>query len=74
MAGPLTLNLIERTDPDASARSNAFTLTKSGAALRPILEGLADWSHTYLKEFRGGTTSIRLRMWIKEPPNGGSVF
>jgi hypothetical protein len=28
-------------------------------ALRPILEGLADWSHTHLKEFHDGITSIR---------------
>ena len=53
------LNLIERTDPNASARNNAFTLTEGGAALRPILEGLADWSHTHLKQFHDGITSIR---------------
>ncbi len=53
------LNLIERTDPNASARNNAFTLTEGGAALRPILEGLTDWSHTHLKEFHDGISSIR---------------
>jgi DNA-binding HxlR family transcriptional regulator len=52
-------NLIERTDPNASARNNAFTLTDSGAALRPIIESLADWSHTHLKQFHDGITSIR---------------
>ena len=30
---------LTRTDPNASARNNAFTLTESSAALRPILEG-----------------------------------
>ena len=52
-------NLIERIDPNASARNNAFTLTASGAALRPIIESLADWSHTHLKHFHDGITSIR---------------
>lgn len=53
------LNLIERTDPNASARNNAFTLTEGGTALRPILDGLADWSHTHLNEFHDGISSIR---------------
>ena len=53
------LNLIERTDPNASARNNAFALTEGGAALRPIIESLADWSHTHLKQFHYGITSIR---------------
>ncbi len=52
-------NLIERIDPKASARNNAFTLTDSGAALRPIIESLADWCHTHLKQFHDGITSIR---------------
>jgi DNA-binding HxlR family transcriptional regulator len=52
------LNLIERTDPNASARNNAFTLTSSGAALRPVIEVLADWSYTHLKEFHEGIHSI----------------
>jgi DNA-binding HxlR family transcriptional regulator len=47
------LKLIERTNPDAAARNNAFRLTESGAALRPILEGLGKWAHTHLKEFHG---------------------
>jgi DNA-binding HxlR family transcriptional regulator len=52
------LKLIERTDPNASARNNAFTLTPSGAALRPIVQALADWSHTHLREFHSGIQSI----------------
>ena len=52
------LKLIERTDPNGSARNNAFTLTDSGAALRPIIEALADWSYTHLKEFHNGIAPI----------------
>jgi DNA-binding HxlR family transcriptional regulator len=52
------LNLIERTDPYASARNNAYGLTESGAALRPIIEALADWSHTHLKEFHEDIANI----------------
>lgn len=52
------LKLIERTDPNASARNNAFALTPSGAALRPIIAALADWSHTHLKEFHSGIQRI----------------
>ncbi len=53
------LKLIERTDVNAAARNNAFTLTEGGAALRPVIEGLADWSHTHLTEFHHGITDIR---------------
>jgi len=52
------LKLIERADPNASARNNAFTLTDSGAALRPIIEALADWSYIHLKEFHNGIARI----------------
>ncbi|MEI6502276.1 MAG: helix-turn-helix domain-containing protein [Actinomycetes bacterium] len=45
------LKLIERTEPEAAARNNAFKLTESGAALRPVLEELGRWSHTHLKAF-----------------------
>jgi DNA-binding HxlR family transcriptional regulator len=50
------LKLIERTHPDATARNNAFRLTESGAALRPVLEGLGRWAHTHLREFRTDNT------------------
>jgi DNA-binding HxlR family transcriptional regulator len=43
--------LIERTNPQATARNNAFQLTESGKALRPIVEVLARWAQTHLKEF-----------------------
>lgn len=44
------LKLIERTNPQATARNNAFQLTESGIALRPVLEGLARWAQTHLKD------------------------
>ena len=52
------LKLIERTNPTASARNNAFQLTQSGAALRPVLEGLGKWAHTHLKPFHADIVSI----------------
>jgi len=52
------LKLIERTNPDASARNNAFKLTESGAALRPVLEGLGRWAQTHLKEFHSDMVKI----------------
>jgi DNA-binding HxlR family transcriptional regulator len=53
-----SLGLIERTNPDAAARNNAYQLTASGAALRPVLEELAKWSQTYLKTFHGDMVNI----------------
>ncbi|NBR04621.1 MAG: transcriptional regulator [Planctomycetes bacterium] len=52
------LKLIERTNPDASARNNGFKLTESGAALRPVLEGLGRWAQTHLKEFHSDMVKI----------------
>jgi DNA-binding HxlR family transcriptional regulator len=43
--------IIERTNPTAAARNNAYQLTESGKALRPMLEALGQWSQTYLKPF-----------------------
>ena len=45
------LGIIERTDPDGVARNNAYRLTPSGAALRPVLEELGKWSQTHLRPF-----------------------
>lgn len=45
------LRLVERVNPDASPRNNAFKLTESGAALRPALEGLGRWAQQHLAEF-----------------------
>ena len=43
------VGVIERTDPRAAARNNAYRLTKSGKALRPVVEELGKWSEAYLK-------------------------
>jgi DNA-binding HxlR family transcriptional regulator len=53
-----SLKLIERTNPQGSARNNAFQLTESGAALRPVLEGLGRWAQTHLKEFHSRIANI----------------
>jgi DNA-binding HxlR family transcriptional regulator len=53
-----SLKLIERTDPHATARNNAFRLTESGAALRPVLEGLGRWAYTHLKDFHGDVVKL----------------
>jgi DNA-binding HxlR family transcriptional regulator len=45
------LGIIERTNPDAAARNNAYRLTASGAALRPVLEELGRWAQANLKQF-----------------------
>jgi DNA-binding HxlR family transcriptional regulator len=44
------LGIVERTDRNGAARNNAYRLTASGEALRPVLEALGRWSQTYLKE------------------------
>lgn len=45
------LNLIKRANPKSSARNNAYLLTESGKALRPILESMGAWASTYLRDF-----------------------
>jgi len=46
-----SIGVIERTNPDGAARNNAYRLTPSGAALRPVLEALGRWAQTYLKQY-----------------------
>ncbi|MEI6624686.1 MAG: helix-turn-helix domain-containing protein [Actinomycetes bacterium] len=46
-----SVGIIERTSPNAAARNNAFRLTPSGEALRPVLEELGKWSQVHLKTF-----------------------
>lgn len=46
-----SVGIIERTDPNGSARNNAHRLTPSGTALRPVLEELGRWSQIHLKTF-----------------------
>ncbi len=45
------LKLIERVNPDAPSRNNAYHLTESGAALRPILEAMGKWAGAHLSDF-----------------------
>jgi DNA-binding HxlR family transcriptional regulator len=45
------LGIIERTNPEAAARNNAYRLTPSGLELRPVLEELGHWSQKYLKQY-----------------------
>jgi DNA-binding HxlR family transcriptional regulator len=45
-----SLGLIEHVDPDRAARNNAYRLTASGLALRPVLEELGRWSQVHLKK------------------------
>jgi len=44
------LGVIERTDPRGAARNNAYKLTPSGEALRPVLEELGKWSLANLNQ------------------------
>ncbi len=45
------LKLIERVNPKATSRNNAYQLTESGAALRPVLESLGKWASVHLSDF-----------------------
>ena len=46
-----SLGTIERSDPHGAARNNAYRLTPSGEALKPVLEELGRWSQAHLKQF-----------------------
>jgi DNA-binding HxlR family transcriptional regulator len=46
-----SLGIIERTKQGGAARNNAYRLTESGAALRPVLEELGRWSQAHLKPY-----------------------
>jgi DNA-binding HxlR family transcriptional regulator len=52
------VKLIERTNPEGSARNNAFRLTEAGGALRPILVGLGQWAQVHLKELHDDIVGI----------------
>lgn len=45
------LKLIERANPGAANRNNAYRVTESGAALRPTLEALGKWAGKHLSDF-----------------------
>ena len=53
-----SIGIIERTNPDAVARNNAYRLTKSGKALRPVLVALAKWSQVHLKNFHSDIVNV----------------
>jgi DNA-binding HxlR family transcriptional regulator len=53
-----SMGIIERTNPSAAARNNAYQLTASGAELRPVLEELAKWSQSHLKTFHADMVNI----------------
>lgn len=46
-----SLGIIEREDRAGAARNNAYRLTPSGLALRPVLEELGKWAQVYLRPF-----------------------
>ena len=53
-----SLGIVERVNPEAAARNNAYRLTESGKALRPVLMELGKWSQQHLKEFHGDIVNI----------------
>ncbi|MFZ4659538.1 MAG: winged helix-turn-helix transcriptional regulator [Caldilineaceae bacterium] len=52
------LKLIERTNPEAASRNNAYRLTAGGAALRPVLEALGNWAGTHLSDFHANIVKL----------------
>lgn len=52
------LKLIERVNPEAASRNNAYRLTESGAALRPVLEALGKWAGTHLSDFHADIVKL----------------
>jgi DNA-binding HxlR family transcriptional regulator len=52
------LKLIQRVNPQASQRNNAFQLTESGAELRPILIALGGWAQVHLKHYHADILGI----------------
>ncbi|MEI6623566.1 MAG: helix-turn-helix domain-containing protein [Actinomycetes bacterium] len=53
-----SVGIIERVNPDAAARNNAYRLTPRGLALRPVLEELGKWSQVHLKSFHSEIVDI----------------
>jgi DNA-binding HxlR family transcriptional regulator len=46
-----SIGIIERVNPNGASRNNAYRLTESGKALRPVLEELGKWSQVHLKTY-----------------------
>ncbi|MCX8528248.1 MAG: helix-turn-helix domain-containing protein [Candidatus Nanopelagicales bacterium] len=53
-----SIGVIERIDEHAPARNNAYRLTVSGQALRPVLEALGKWSQDHLRTFHGEIVNL----------------
>jgi DNA-binding HxlR family transcriptional regulator len=53
-----SVGIIERTNPNAAARNNAYRLTESGKELRPVLEALGKWSQVHLKTFHNDIVGL----------------
>jgi len=53
-----SVGLVEHVDPNTSTRNNAYRLTPSGLALRPVLEELGKWSQVHLKEMHPDIVNI----------------
>jgi len=53
-----SLGIVERTNPSAAARNNAYRLTPKGEALRPVLEALGRWSQVHLKAYNTDIVNI----------------
>ena len=53
-----SIGIIERVNPNAAARNNAYRLTPGGLALRPVLEELGKWSQVHLKTLHSEIVDI----------------
>jgi DNA-binding HxlR family transcriptional regulator len=53
-----SVGIVERVNPRAASRNNAYQLTASGQALRPVLEELARWSQIHLKSLHAAIVDI----------------
>jgi len=53
-----SVGIIERVNPSAAARNNAYRLTDRGQALRPVLEELGRWSQVHLKALHAEIVNI----------------
>jgi len=52
------LKIIERVNPEAVPRNNAYRLTEGGAALRPVLEALGRWAGKHLSDFHANIVKV----------------
>lgn len=53
-----TLGIVERVDPDRSARNNSYQLTKRGKELRKVLEALGKWTYSNFKDLHPEIVSL----------------